>query len=90
MPRLDRAPGVIVVIGGQQIPEHSKHPWRALAEARNLQPIQRLDDWRELITQWGNNPLSDEHIVGVLAATEGDPGKTYAILKSLAQQLRQS
>src|SRR5262249_31936714 len=27
LPRLERAPGVVVVISGQKIPEHDRHPW---------------------------------------------------------------
>jgi hypothetical protein len=87
LPRLERAPAVIVVIGGQAVPEHTKYYWNALAEFRELRPIQNVDDWRELITKkWQDSLLQDAHIEGVLAATEGDPGKTFAILESLALQ----
>jgi len=90
LPRLDTAPGVIVVIGGQRVPDAAKYRWIGLAKLGNLQPINSVADWRELITKkWHDSVVQDEHIEGILAATKGDPGKTYATLESMAQQRRQ-
>ena len=87
LPRLDRAPGVIVVIGGQQVPDPARYRPIGFAELHDLKPIQNVADWREMITKkWQNSTLQDAHIEGILAATEGDPGKTYATLESLARQ----
>jgi hypothetical protein len=90
LPRLEQAP-VVVVIGGQQVPDHAKCQWSALAELRELEPIQRIDDWRELNERkWRCSLLQDAHIRGVLAATRGNPGLTYAALESMVNDLQRT
>jgi hypothetical protein len=87
LPRLEQAP-VVVVIGGQSVPDHTKYPWHAVAEFRELQPIKRIDDWRELNERkWRCALLQDAHIRGVLAATGGNPGLTYAALEAVVNDL---
>jgi hypothetical protein len=78
------------VLGGQSVPEQAKYSWSGLATSRVLRPIQSVDDWRELVAKkWQGTSLQDAHIEGVLAVTEGDPGKTYATLESLVRQREQ-
>lgn len=89
LPRLVRAPGVVIIIGGQNTPDRTKYSWRALSESCHLQPIRKVEDWRELINKkWQGTLVKEEHIVAILVATKGDPGNTYAVLKSLEQQLQ--
>ncbi|HSS20049.1 MAG TPA: TIR and AAA domain-containing protein [Pyrinomonadaceae bacterium] len=90
LPRLAQAP-VAVVIGGQHVPEPSKYAWNAVSDFRELRPIEAIDDWRELNERkWRCALLQDAHIQGVLAATRGNPGLTYAALEAVINNLLRS
>ena len=87
--RLDRAPGVLIIISGQQIPEYGKHPWRALAEACDLLPIQRVDDWLEYSQRkWQCPHVNADHVKALTLATGGNPGQVSALLETLVQGLQ--
>jgi hypothetical protein len=88
LPRLDRAPGVVVVIGGQEVPEHAKHTWHTLAEFCDLQPIHQPDDWLEYIRRKWNCPgLQPAHVQTLTMAAGGDPGQVSALLETLVRRL---
>ncbi len=44
LPRLDRAPSVVVLLGGQRIPEYNKYSWRTLTPLHrtNRDPLHKL------------------------------------------------
>ncbi len=89
LPRLDRSPGVIIVIGGQQIPEHGKHSWQSLTEVHDLQPIQRVDDWLEYSQRkWQCPDVKPDYVKALTLATGGDPGKVSALLETMVRGLR--
>jgi len=84
--RLDRAPAVVVVIGGQRIPEYRRFPWSILAEAIDLQPIREVDDWLEFsYRKWGCTWLKPDPVQTLVIATGGDPGLMHALLKAYVQ-----
>lgn len=89
LPRLDRAPGVVVVIGGQLTPEHDRHSWRALTDARELRPIRRLDDWLEYSQRkWQRSDLKHEYVEAITLATGGSPGQVSALLETIVRGLQ--
>ncbi len=86
LPRLDRAPAVVVAIGGQRIPERAKYPWGTNAEVHRLEPIDRVEDWIEFCRRkWRCEHVSPDHIEALTLSTGGDPGQIYALLESLVQ-----
>ena len=88
LPRLDRAPSVIVVLGGQRIPEHGTYPWRALAEVRELQDIRHFGDWLEFSQRKWNCPrMKADYVQALTLATHGNPGLMSALLETLVQRL---
>jgi hypothetical protein len=84
--RLDRAPAVVVVIGGQYIPEHHKYIWSIITDSINLQPIKEVDDWLEFsYRKWGCTWLKPDPVQTLAIATGGDPGLMHALLKTYVQ-----
>ena len=87
LPRMERAPAVVVVIAGQDVPDLKKYPWGALAISYHLSRIEKVDEWRPLFGEEGQaNCLQDQHIEMVLHITKGEPGQTYAILESFRKK----
>jgi hypothetical protein len=84
--RLDRARAVVVVIGGQHIPEYHKFPWSMLAEAIDLQPVQEVNDWLEFsYRKWGCTWLQSDPVQILTRATGGNPGLMHALLQTYVQ-----
>jgi hypothetical protein len=89
LPRLDRAPAVIVVIGGQQVPGYDTHAWRVLVEACELRPIQRVEDWLEYSARkWQNTNVKADHVEALTLATGGNPGQLSALLETMVRRLQ--
>lgn len=88
LPRLERAPCVVVLIGGQQIPDYDKYLWRKLTEIRELQPIQEADEWLKYSQRkWECPHLKTSHVEAFTLYTDGDPGQLHMLLESMVQQL---
>lgn len=89
LPRLDRAPAVVVMIGGQKTPEHEKQSWRALTEARDLQPISKVEDWLEYSQRkWDSPRVNADHVKALTLATGGNPGQLSALLETMVRGLQ--
>jgi hypothetical protein len=86
--RLDRVPAVVVVIGGQKIPEAGKYTWGRSAEISELRPINQADDWFEFSQKrWKSAPVQLAHLEALTAATGGNPGAVSALLEKMVQNL---
>jgi hypothetical protein len=87
--RLDRLPGVVVVVGGQIVPQHEKHNWRGLVEACEMKPIRRVEDWLEFSDRkWQSPRIPTADIRTLTLATDGNPGQLSALLETLALKLQ--
>ena len=87
--RIDRAPAVITVIGGQTMPSHETYNWHQWTEARNLQPI-KVDDWMDYVRRkWKTTDVKIDHIKALIWATEGVPGRISALLETMMLELEQ-
>ena len=83
LPRLDRAPAVIVVIGGQRIPA-ADPPWHQMAERRQLAAIEQPEDWIAYIgARCQGLTLPTELIASFVAATNGEPSMLRMMLDNL-------
>ena len=86
--RLDKAPAVVAVIGGQQVPAYDKHGWRVMVEARDLRPIQTVEDWLEYSERrWQNPNVNEDHVKALTLATGGNPGQLSALLETMVRRL---
>jgi hypothetical protein len=86
LPRLDRAPGVVVVISGQRVPDHDKSAWRSLVAFRELLPITSAEAWLEYARhKWEDVdvPLNPDYVGALTLATRGHPGQMDALLETL-------
>jgi hypothetical protein len=89
LPRLDRSPGLVIVIAGQTIPAHKKYVWSRLADSCELRAIDKSDDWLEYSRRRWNCPaLNSEHIKALTIATRGDPGQLSALLEVMVEGLQ--
>ena len=87
--RIEQAPAVIVVIGGQRIPEHHKYRWQVLAKLFELKPIQGVEDWLEYSERkWQCPQMNFEHVKALTLATGGIPGQVSALLAAMVQGLQ--
>jgi hypothetical protein len=87
LPRLDRAPGVVVVIAGQAIAGRSQS-WARLTAERTLEPIRRPADWAEYTSRrWQGSNISLEYIEALVFATDGNPGQLSALLESMVRRM---
>ncbi len=89
LPRIERAPAVVVLVCGQEIPEYTKYTWRGLSEAHELQPIEEAGDWLEYSQRkWQSQHLKTAHVEALTLAAGGNPGQVSALLESLMMQLQ--
>jgi hypothetical protein len=87
LPRLERVPAVVVVISGQQVPDYAARPWQVLVEARELQPIHRVEDWLEYSQRrWQSHHMTADHVEALTLATGGNPAQVSALLEVMARQ----
>jgi hypothetical protein len=90
LPRLDRAPGVIVLLGGQQVPPGDKRASWPSAEQFQLQPIQEPAEWVEYKDRKYQCPEVTFAQVEVLTdVTNGNPGQLSALLEALVRKKTQ-
>jgi hypothetical protein len=86
LPRLDKTPALLIVIGGQRIPDHTRHSWGPQAACQHLAPITEVDHWIDFCRRkWSCAYLTDAHIEALTLSTHGDPGQIYALLESLVK-----
>ena len=84
LPRIDRAPGVITVIGGQTVPAHRNYTWKSMTEVRILKPITEVDDWLKFIgRKWPKTDVPVEYVKGITLAAKGEPGMMSALLETM-------
>ena len=84
---LPHAPRVVVVVGGQKIPDKSKSSWRRFAVEHELSAIDRPDDWHHYTsTELGCTAISIEEIQLLLEGTRGNPGFMSAMLQNIARR----
>lgn len=89
LPRLDKAPAVVVVIGGQQVPAHDKHVWRVMVEACELLPIETVEDWLEYSERrWQKPNVNADQVKTLTLATGGNPGQLSALLETMVRKLQ--
>jgi hypothetical protein len=82
--RLERIPSVVVVIGGQQVPEYQRQSWRDLSEFRELRAIRRVEDWLEYIRRkWPSPHVNSDYVKALILATRGNPGQLSALLETM-------
>jgi hypothetical protein len=80
---------VVVLIGGQQIPDYTKYSWRALTEFRELLPIQQVEDWLEYSkSRWQCPHVTSAHVEALTLATGGDPGALSALLENMVREFQ--
>ncbi|HEX6716208.1 MAG TPA: SEFIR domain-containing protein [Pyrinomonadaceae bacterium] len=88
LPRLDRTPGVLIVIGGQRIPDPARYLWRPLAKVFELSSIGVVDHWINYIEAKWQCPVNRERVDTLTRATNGNPGQLSALLESLIRNLQ--
>jgi hypothetical protein len=87
--RIDRAPSVITVIGGQTVPSHETYNWHQWTELRNLQPI-KVEDWMDYVRRkWKRTDVKIEYVKALTWAAEGVPGRISALLETMMLELEQ-
>jgi hypothetical protein len=85
--RIDRAPGLVVVIAGQFVPDRSKYAWANSCAPVILKPIREGTDWHEYSQRKGMRITLEE--AGLLAAAgQGMPGVIQALLENVARERR--
>ncbi|WP_291995398.1 SEFIR domain-containing protein [Candidatus Accumulibacter sp. ACC003] len=86
LPRIDKAPAVVVVIAGQRVPDAAGRAWASAVASCPLSSILSVDDWlafaRERLQCPGIQRLQVETLTVV---TDGVPGPLSALLSKLAQ-----
>jgi hypothetical protein len=88
LPRLDRAPGVVTIIGGQTVPPHDRYA--ALTELRVLEPIKRVQDWLEYTRRkWESTEVNVDHVKALTLGARGDPGQVSALLETMMLGLKE-
>ena len=86
LPRIDKAPAVVVVLAGQRIPEPARRPWASMLASFALQPIQEVDEWLAYTCDYLRcSDIRRDQIETLTRATRGDPGQLSALLATLAQ-----
>jgi hypothetical protein len=90
LPRLEKIPGLAVVVAGQQVPDTSPHgSWVGLAGSIELKPIEDAADWVEYVRRTLLCEHITEHtITEFIRATGGDPGLSSQLLANLARNYR--
>jgi hypothetical protein len=90
LPRLDRAPGLVVLIAGHKTPDPGGTVWAPLAEHCELSPIDSVQDWVDYSRrQWPDVTLP-RHEIALLAGTAfGNPSLVGTLLTNLATLKRQ-
>lgn len=86
LPRIDKAPAVVVVIAGQRLPDAAGRVWASAVANCPLPPILSADDWlafaRERL-QCGDIQRRDVELLTRAAA--GVPGMVSSLLSTLAK-----
>jgi hypothetical protein len=78
----------VIVIGGQKVPDHTKHVWWNLAKLLPLKPIDDPSNWIEWAECRWHFPLSRLAAEILTAATDGNPSLLSALVERLAQKAR--
>jgi hypothetical protein len=86
LPRVRTLPGVIVVVGGREVPDMNQYPWRSLVDFRTLEPIRNAQDWWEYLDRIHHGKLQFHQIETLTAATEGRPGNLRPLLETLMNE----
>lgn len=87
--RVDRVPGLVVVIGGQKLPEYGKYPWEKVAEIRKMSPIDNQEDWIEYsASEFGRADVPRQHVQAFIDGTNGNPGMIRALIENTVNRLR--
>jgi hypothetical protein len=86
--RLDRASKIVVVIGGQKVPDHSRHVWSKWAEPLALKPIDDPSHWMEWADRQLKFKLTLEVAKILTDATDGNPAQLSACVERLALKAR--
>lgn len=88
--RLDRIPAIVVVIGGQTVPDHNKYAWRRLADVHELGPIEQPEHWMAYIHRKWNNPsaVTLDQVQTLTMATDGQPGILSALIDNMVGRSR--
>lgn len=83
--RIDKLPGLIVLIAGQQVPDPKKFSWQGVASKHSLLAIAEKHYWQDYAVRvLGNQGISEQHIEMLLHVSKGEPGQTSALLQSFA------
>jgi TIR domain len=82
--RLDRAPKVVVVVGGQRVPDHTRHVWSNLAKPLPLKPIDDPSHWMEYAERRWQYPLSQQVAESLTTVTGGNPAQLSVFVEKLA------
>jgi hypothetical protein len=84
LPRLQQAPGVVVVVGGQEVPNPIKYRWHRLSVYNELDWICRGEDWLEYCRQkWQCPKLTVEDVNKFTIAAKGKPNLLAMLLENL-------
>lgn len=87
--RLKHAPAVVVIVAGQNIPEHEKFSWNELSMEYDLPPIKKVQDWLEFSkVKWGCIQITEQQVETLTKATEGNPAKLFALLEVFVKTLQ--
>jgi hypothetical protein len=83
LPRLESSPALVIVIGGQQVPEHEKHCWRTLTAFCDLLPVRDVQSWRDYARRtWKAVDIDENQIRTLILATNGNPGLLSLLLSN--------
>jgi len=82
--RVEQCPGLVVVLGGQKVPEPTGRLWAKMAvPPTTLPPIKEPKDWHDYARDaLGNPAITEAHIEMLLHIYQGEPGQTSASLRS--------
>ncbi len=86
LPNLWRMPGVVVLIGGQEVPDRRAPAWGDLAVLRPLEPIRSAEDWFEYcLRRWPSSTIVKQHVeaITLTASANATPGVIAAALETL-------
>ena len=86
LPRIHRAPGLIVVISGQKVPERGAPSWWQFTERKELEPISKPSDWLDYAhKKWGSGCVLPSDVEVLARATGGDPGQLSALIENFVR-----
>jgi hypothetical protein len=82
---IEAAPGLAVIVAGQQIPDYRNAAWRDLARYVPLKPITEVECWKPWVE--GHYPGLEKkaHLPTLVLAAQGNPGNMSGLCEAISK-----